>query len=84
MLSYRPKKAVTSIGSMLAIKCPDSYSDCALSVEALEHAVDIERAIKKTVRILKPDGRIIIIDKNIAKIGVLEISLGNAGSNSRE
>jgi malonyl-CoA O-methyltransferase len=73
MLSYCLLWTATSIGGTLAIKYPDSYFDCVLSVEALEHAIDIERAIKEMVRILKPDGRIIIIDKNIAKIGVLEI-----------
>ena len=73
MLSFCPQEIVTSVGSMLAIKYPDSYFDRVLSVEALEHAVNIEQAVKEMCRILNSDGKIIIIDKNIAKTGALEI-----------
>jgi malonyl-CoA O-methyltransferase len=73
MLSFCPKGVHTSVGSMLAIKYPDSYFDCVFSVEALEHAVNIQAAIKEMIRVLKPGGKIVIIDKNISKLGIFKI-----------
>jgi malonyl-CoA O-methyltransferase len=73
MLRFCPKGIETTVGSMLAIKYPDSYFDCVLSVEALEHAVNVEVAVKEMVRVLKSGGKIIIIDKDIDKLGVLKI-----------
>ena len=49
---------------MLNIKYPSDYFDCVYSVEAIEHAVNIDHAIKEMVRILKPKGKIIIITPN--------------------
>ena len=43
------------------------------TVEALEHAVKIESAVKELVRILKPGGKIVIIDKSSQKLGALRI-----------
>jgi malonyl-CoA O-methyltransferase len=73
MLRFCPKGIETTVGSMLAMKYPDSYFDCVLSVEALEHAVKVESAVKEMVRVLKPSGKIIIIDKDIDKLGTLKI-----------
>jgi malonyl-CoA O-methyltransferase len=71
MLRCCPKEAETSVGNMLAIKYPASFFDCVFSIEALEHAVNVEAAIKEMIRVLKPNGKIIIIDKNISKLGAL-------------
>lgn len=73
MLGFCPKGIKTKCGSILDIKYPDAYFDCIYCVEALEHALRIENAIKEMARILKPGGKIIIIDKNIVKLGKLEI-----------
>ncbi len=73
MLNHCPDWVVTSVGSMLNIKYPDAYFDCVYSVEAIEHAINIENAVKEMVRILKPKGKIIIIDKNIGKLGALKL-----------
>lgn len=73
LLRFCPKEAKTSVGTMLAIKYPDSWFDCVLSIEALEHAVNIEAAVKEMSRVLKPGGKIIIIDKNEAKLGTMKI-----------
>jgi len=73
MLRSCPPEVNTICASMLNIKQPDGYFDCVYSVEALEHAVRIELAIKEMVRVLKPGGKIIIIDKNNAKAGALQI-----------
>ncbi len=73
MLKFCPEGIKTKCGSILDIKYPDVYFDCIYCVEALEHSLMIENALKELVRILKPHGKIIIIDKNIAKLGVLKL-----------
>lgn len=73
MLKYCPKEVTTSTGSMLNMEYHADHFDCVYSVEALEHAVNVENAIREMARILKPGGKIIIIDKNVAKLGALKI-----------
>ncbi len=73
MLKSCPKTAITTVGSMLNINYPDSFFDCVLSVEALEHAINVEAAVKEMVRVLKPNGKILIIDKNVGKLGALDV-----------
>jgi len=73
MLKSCPEGVETSVGTMLNIRYPDAFFDCVYSVEALEHAVAIEPAIKEMVRVLKSGGKIVIIDKNSRKLGALRI-----------
>lgn len=73
MLRFCPEGIETICGSILDIKYPDSYFDYVFCVETLEHALRIENAIKEMVRILKNGGKIIIIDKNAAKLGALKL-----------
>jgi len=73
MLSYCPDGTETICGNILDIRLPDDSFDCVYCVEALEHAVRIESAVREMVRLLKPGGKIIIIDKNIAKLGQMEL-----------
>jgi ubiquinone/menaquinone biosynthesis C-methylase UbiE len=51
-------------GSMTALPFADGSFDCAFATESLEHAVDIETAVAEMCRVVKPGGRIAIIDKN--------------------
>ena len=51
-------------GSLTAIPLASGSCDAAYATESLEHAVDIEGAIAELCRILKPGGRLVIIDKN--------------------
>lgn len=73
MLSYCPTGIETICGSILDIRLPDSSFDCVYCVETLEHAIRIESAVREMIRLLKPSGKIIIIDKNIAKLGQMEL-----------
>jgi malonyl-CoA O-methyltransferase len=73
MLKYCPEGTEVKNNSILDIEYPDNFFDCVYSVETLEHAILPENAVKEMVRILKPGGKIIIIDKNAEKLGTLKI-----------
>jgi malonyl-CoA O-methyltransferase len=49
-----------------------STFDCVYATESLEHAVDVELAVDEMCRILKPGGKLVIIDKNAEHWGRLK------------
>src|SRR5205807_10267148 len=59
-------------GSMTELQFEDGYFDGAYATESLEHAVEIEKAVAEICRVVKPGGRIAIIDKNAEQWGRLE------------
>ncbi len=61
-------------GSMTALPFGSRAFDAAYAIESLEHAVDIESGIAELCRIVKPNGRIVIIDKNADHWGKLQTS----------
>lgn len=61
-------------GTLTNIDYPDDYFDITYTCEALEHAIDIESAIKELARVTKPGGKIIVIDKNKKELGRMEIN----------
>ena len=72
MLSYVPQGIHTRAGSMTELPFEDAFFDAAYATESLEHAVEIERAVSEICRVVKPGGRIAIIDKNAEQWGKLE------------
>jgi len=72
MLRYVPACAQACAGSMTALPFAAESFDCAYATESLEHAVDIESAVAEMCRVVKPGGRIVIIDKNAAEWGRLQ------------
>ena len=56
---------------MTELPFDDAYFDGAYATESLEHAVEIERAVGEICRVVKPGGRIAIIDKNSEHWGKL-------------
>jgi ubiquinone/menaquinone biosynthesis C-methylase UbiE len=58
--------------SMTALPLATEAFDGAYATESLEHAVDIPGAVAELARIVKPGGRIVIIDKNAEAWGRLE------------
>jgi ubiquinone/menaquinone biosynthesis C-methylase UbiE len=72
MLRFVPQGIHTRAGSMTELPFDDGYFDGAYATESLEHAVEIERAVSEICRVVKPGGRIAIIDKNAEHWGRLE------------
>ena len=64
MLKYVPMEIHRKAGSMTDLPFDDEFFDGAYATESLEHAVEIERAVGEICRVVKPGGRIAIIDKN--------------------
>ena len=61
------------IGTLTDIPIENDLMDVTFTCEALEHAIDISNAIKEMVRVTKPGGRIVVIDKNQTAIGKMKI-----------
>lgn len=61
------------VGTLTNIPYEDDTFDFVYTCEALEHAVDIESAIREMTRVTKSGGRIMIVDKNADMLGALEI-----------
>ena len=59
-------------GVMTELPFADSTFDGVYATESLEHAVDIERAIDEMCRVLRPGGKLAIIDKNAEHWGKLK------------
>jgi ubiquinone/menaquinone biosynthesis C-methylase UbiE len=72
MLTYADSNLGRVSASMLELPFPDGSFEAAYATESLEHAVDIPRAVAEMCRVLKPGGRVVIIDKNAEHWGKLE------------
>ena len=72
MLRFVPEGIHTRAGSMTELPFEDASFDAAYATESLEHAVEIEKAVREICRVVKPGGRIAIIDKNAEQWGKLE------------
>jgi ubiquinone/menaquinone biosynthesis C-methylase UbiE len=72
MLRFVPEGIRTRAGSMTELPFEDGFFDGAYATESLEHAVEIEKAVSEICRVVKPGGRIAIIDKNAEQWGRLE------------
>lgn len=73
MLSYCSSSIHTQVANCESIPHKDNSFDAVICVEVLEHVLEIEPSIQEMTRVLKPGGVIIIIDKNIEKLGSLRI-----------
>lgn len=72
MLAHVPAGIHRCAASMTALPLATGSCDGAYATESLEHAVDIPAAVDELCRIVKPGGRIVIIDKNAAAWGRLK------------
>ena len=72
MLRFVPPGIHTSVGSMTELPFADAAFDAVYATESLEHAVNVEGAINEMCRVLKPGGKLAIIDKNAEQWGKLQ------------
>jgi ubiquinone/menaquinone biosynthesis C-methylase UbiE len=72
MLRCVPSGVHPCAGSMTDLPFRTAAFDCAYATESLEHAVDIEGAVAELCRVVRPGGRIVIIDKNSRHWGRLK------------
>jgi ubiquinone/menaquinone biosynthesis C-methylase UbiE len=72
MLGYVPEKVRPCAGTLTELPYADARFDGAYATESLEHAVDIELAVAELCRVVRPGGRIIVIDKSLTQWGRLE------------
>lgn len=72
MLAAAPRELDRVSASMLALPFADGAFDGAYATESLEHAVDIEGAVAEMCRVVRPGGRLAIIDKNAEHWGRLK------------
>ena len=72
MLKHVPPGIHTRAGSLTALPFEDAWFDGVYATESLEHAVEIDVAVAELCRVVKPGGRVAIIDKNAEHKGRLE------------
>ena len=72
MLKFVPQGIERVAGSLTCLPFANESFDCVYATESLEHAVEIDTAVGELCRVLKPGGRVVIIDKNIEHFGRLE------------
>lgn len=72
MLRHVPTGCQPLAASLTALPLASESIDGAYATESLEHAVDIEAAVAEIARVVRPGGRIVIIDKNAQAWGRLE------------
>ena len=72
MLAHVPAPIHRCAATMTALPLASESCDGAYATESLEHAVDIPAGVAELCRIVKPGGKIVIIDKNSEAWGRLE------------
>ena len=72
MLAHVRPPLSACAGSMTSLPFGDGVFDAAYATESLEHAVDTAAAVGEMCRIVRPGGRIVIIDKNKEHWGKLK------------
>jgi len=69
ILSLLPSYVIPLLGSAERIPLPDDSMDLAFAVETLEHSPFIEAAVREMVRVTRPGGWVMIVDKEISGWG---------------
>lgn len=84
MLSSVPMGMGKVSGIMTELPFLTESFDGVFATESLEHAVDIERAVDEMCRVLRPGGKLAIIDKNAEHWGKLKTPAWERWFNRRE
>ncbi len=72
MLRHVPEACEPVAASMTALPLRTESCAGAIAIESLEHAVEIPLAVAELCRIVRPGGRIVIIDKDVRAWGRLD------------
>jgi len=72
MLRYVPQGIHPCSATMTQLPFAAGTFDCAYATESLEHAVQVDVAVSEMCRVLKPGGKLVIIDKNAEHWGKLK------------
>ena len=72
MLVHVPAGIHRAAATLTALPLATESCDGAYATESLEHAIDIETAVAELCRIVKPGGKIVVIDKNAEAWGRLK------------
>jgi malonyl-CoA O-methyltransferase len=72
MLRFVPPEIRPCAGIMTSLPFRDGAFDAAYATESLEHAVEVDVAVAEICRVVRPGGRIVIIDKNAEQWGRLK------------
>ncbi len=67
-----PEQVEKRQGTLTCIPYPDNSFDITYTAEALEHAICLENAVKELLRVTKPGGKVVVVDKNLGAKGALE------------
>ena len=73
MLRHAPQAMHARHGSIQNLPFPDACFDVSICVEALEHAGNAPGAVAELCRVVRPGGRVLIVDKSLDRAGALEI-----------
>jgi malonyl-CoA O-methyltransferase len=84
MLHYAPAGMSRVSATMTELPFASSAFDAVYATESLEHAVDIELAIAGMCQVLRPGGKLAIIDKNLEHWGKLKTPAWERWFNRRE
>lgn len=71
MLSYAPDYVKTLVGNIEYLPYEDQTFDRVYTVECIEHSVHLRAAVRELVRVCKPGGKVVIIDKQLSNWGRL-------------
>lgn len=72
MLRFVPQNIHAISGTMTHLPFAPGAFDAVYATESLEHAVHIDQAVGEMCRVLKPGGKLVIIDKNAEHWGKLK------------
>ncbi|MET1171852.1 methyltransferase domain-containing protein [Paenibacillus amylolyticus] len=69
MLSAVPEYVKTTVGEIEFLPYGDNSFDVVYAVECIEHSPNLKAAVNELVRVCKPGGKVIIIDKQMSGWG---------------
>ncbi len=64
MLKFVPSGISPCSATLISLPFQEGAFDAVYATESLEHAVEVDKAVAELCRVLKPGGKLVIIDKN--------------------